>query len=259
MPPQFSRISSLGSDHFRVVWFGQRVAELREEIEDSRDLVQWQFLTSVVIMITVVYMLIRGLDSLWAFAFTVPIIAIGCASLQHSLILYRLYVHSHVMPSLCEAFGRLRYTIGVAPDLCFQRLVDTGLLPRHHHRRVDDVFFGDYRGHQLTLAMVNLWSSDETHGYETSGAKAVVMAIRWPDEPRALPSDDLTSVLGGESRLRMIWSEGYLMVAFICSETPFNLGGLFEPPEQAMQRLAQAAGIIQMPSSIIDHFLDQIP
>ncbi len=260
MTAQFSRFSSLGPDHFKAVCFGQRIAALRDDIEESQDLVQWQFLTAIVIMIAVVYFLIRGLDSLWAFVFILPIIAVGSASLQHSLMLYRLYVHAQVMPALCEAFGRLRYTVGVAPDLCFERLVDVGLLARHHHRRVDDVFFGEYRGHQLTLALVNLWSSasaNDNAGDDTFCDKVVVIAIRWPNEPSRLPSDELTRLLGGESHLKMMWSDGYLMVVLACPETPFNMGGLFEPSESFVQRLVAVARIIQMPSNVIDHFLDQ--
>lgn len=259
MAANFPRFSSLGPGQFRSVWFGQRVSEIKEEIEQSRDLVQWQFLTSIVIMITIIYLLIRGLDSIWVLMFILPIIAIGGASLQHSLILYRLYIHAYVMPALCEAFGRLRYSVGIAPDLCFQRLVNTGLLPRHHHHRIDDVFFGDYRGHQLTLASVNLLHCIDDNPTLDNGDRSVqtiVMAIRWPTEPISLPSNDLSSILEGESRLKMVWSDGYLMMSLTCAETPFNLGGLFEPPDQVVHRLAEVAGIIQMPSNIIDYLLD---
>ena len=213
-------------------------------------------------MITIVYLLIRGLDTIWVLMFILPIIAIGGASLQHSLTLYRIYTHAFVMPALCEAFGRLRYSVGIAPDLCIQRLVDTGLVPQYRHYRIDDVFFGDYRGHQLTLAMVNLWcciDGDTVSDKGDDSIQTVVMAIRWPNEPTSLPSDDLSAILEGKSRLKMVWSEGYLMLSFSCAETPFNLGGLFEPPDQVVNRLAEVAGIIQMPSSIIDHLLDGSP
>lgn len=255
----FSRFSSLGTSHFRAVCFGQRVAELCDELDQSRDLVQWQCLSATVIMTAIAYLLVRGLDSLWAIALIIPLIAVGSASLQHALTLYRFYVHAHVMPALCEAFGRLRYTVGEAPDLCVQQLVKAGLLPRHDKHLIDDVFFGDYRGHQLTLALVSLWRGAEDMpqtGPADHCFRAVVMTIQWPTEPVRLPADELSQIIDGQNRLKLIWSGGFLMLAIPCSASPFDLGGLFQPPEQFLRRLEQVAAMIQMPPNLIDQLLD---
>jgi hypothetical protein len=211
-------------------------------------------------MTTIAYLLIRGLDSLWALALVTPLIMIGSASLQHALTLYRFYVHAHAMPALCEAFGRLRYTIGEAPDLCLHQFVMTDLLPRHAGHLIDDVFYGDYRGHQLTLALVNFWHGDAEEdlvGSEDDGFAAVVMTIQWPTAPGRLPADDLSKIICGHDRLKLTWSAGFLMLAIPCSGNPFDLGGLFEPPERFVRRLEQVAAMIQMPPNLIDHLLDQ--
>ena len=260
MAAVFSRFSSLTTSHFRKIWFGQRIAQLCDEIDESRDLVQWQCLSAIVIMTTIAYLMVRGLDSLWALALIVPIILTGGASLQHALVFYRFYVHAQVMPSLCEAFGRLRYTIGDAPDLCLQRLVQTGLLPHHDRHLVDDVFFGDYRGHRLTLALVNLWHGEGRTSSIDVGehwTMAVVITIQWPAEPDRLPADELSQIIGGHDCLNLTWAEGSLMLAIPCLASPFNLGGLFEPPEQFLWRLEQVAAVIQMPPNLIDYLLDQ--
>ncbi len=260
MAAVFPRFSSLKTSHFRKIWFGERIVELCEELDQSRDLVQWQCLSAIVIMTTIAYLLVRGLDSLWAIALIMPLIMIGSASLQHALTLYRLYVHAHAMPALCEAFGRLRYTIGEAPDLCLNRLVKAGLLPCYDNYLIDDVFFGEYRGHQLTLALVNLW-----HGAgKTSAARsdevcsmAVVMTIQWPAEPERLPADELSRIVDGQDWLKLTWSSGSLMLTMPCAASPFELGGLFEPPERFMRRLEQVAAMIQMPPNLIDYLLDE--
>jgi hypothetical protein len=211
-------------------------------------------------MTTIAYLLIRGLDSLWAIALITPLIMIGGASLQHALTLYRFYVHAHAMPALCEAFGRLRYTIGEAPDLCLKQFVMTDLLPRHDGHLIDDVFYGDYRGHHLTLALVNFWHGDAEEALVNSdddGFTAVVMTIQWPTAPGRLPADDLSKIICGHDRLKLTWSAGFLMLAIPCSGNPFDLGGLFEPSERFVRRLEQVAAMIQMPPNLIDHLLDQ--
>ncbi len=260
MAAVFSRFSSLGTGQFRAVWFGQRIAELRDDIEPSRDLVQWQCLSSVVMLTTIVYLLARGVDSLWSFALIVSIMAIGGASLRRVLVLYRLHVHASVMPAFCEAFGRLRYMIGEAPDLCCRKLAKADLLPYHDRHRIDDVFFGDYRDHQLTLALVSLWQ--EAGGASRLDQKGfcgshIVMTIQWPVEPVRLPVDELSSIIDGQDHMKLVWSEGALMLAIPCSANPFDLGGLFEPSGRFVRRLEQVAAIIQMPPNLIDHLLDQ--
>lgn len=260
MAAVFSRLSSLGTRHFRSVWFGQRVAELRDELDPSRELVQWQYLSAVVMLTTIAYLMARGLDSLWAIGLIVPLIAIGSASLQHTLIIYRFYVHSHVMPSLCEAFGRLRYTVGEAPDLYVDHFVKAGLLPAHDRHFVEDAFFGDYREHQLTLALVSfLHAIDGQHDLKSRWSRAVVMLIKWPTEPIRLPADELSQVIDGQNRLNLTWSDGYLMLTIPCSASPFDLGGLFEPPERFARRLEQVAAMIEMPPNLIDYLLDGPP
>jgi len=263
MAAVFPRFSSLRTSHFRKIWFGERIAELCDEVDQSRDLVQWQCLSAIVIMTMIAYLLVRGLDSLWAIALIMPLIMIGSASLQHALTLYRFYIHAHALPALCEAFGRLRYTIGEAPDLCLHRLVKAGLLPVYDRYLIDDVFYGEYRGHQLTLALVNLW-----HGpHEASvagagqgvGSMAVVMTIQWPAEPGRLPADDLSRIIDGHDWLRLTWSSGSLMLAMPCATSPFDLGGLFEHPEQFVRRLERVAAMIQMPPNLIDHLLEESP
>lgn len=254
----FSRFSSLETRHFRSVWFGQRVAALRDELDRSRDLVQWQCLSSIVIMTTIAYLLVRGLDSLWAIGLIMPLIAIGSASLQHALTLYQFYIHAHAMPALCEVFGRLRYTVGEAPDLFFDQMVKGKLLPSHDQHLVEDAFVGDYRGHQLTLALVSLWSvTDDRPDLPVKWSKAVVMTIHWPKEPARLPADQLSQMIDGRHRPELIWADGYLMLAVPCSASPFDLGGLFEPPEQFLRRLERVAAMIQMPPNLIDSLLDE--
>jgi hypothetical protein len=255
----FSRFSSLSAGHFRAVCFGQRVAALCRELEQSRTLVQWQCLSATVIMTTIVYILVRGLDSLWALALALPLLAIGGASLQHALTLFRFYVHAHAMPALCEAFGRLRYTVGEAPDLCFDRMAKAGLLRPHDKHLIDDVFYGEYRGHRLSLALVRLWSEGDSRWLEREGSlsNVVVMAVRLPVEPASLPADELSRIIEGQSRMRMLWSDGYLMMALPCAASPFDLGGLFEPPAQFACRLQQVAAVIQMPQNLIDYLLDE--
>jgi hypothetical protein len=256
----FSRFSSLNAGHFRAVCFGQRVAELCSELDQSRTLVQWQCLSATVTMTTIAYILVRGLDSLWALALVTPVIVIGGASLQHALTLFRFYVHAHAMPALCEAFGRLRYTVGEAPELCLQHMVKAGLLPRHDGHRIDDAFYGDHRGRRLTVALLKVWRNIDDRSVseqESEHFSAVVMTINWPEEPERLPVDELSQIIDGQNQIRIHWSEGYLMLAIPCSTSPFDLGGLFEPSEQFARRLEQVAAMIQMPQNLIDYFLDQ--
>ncbi len=260
MAAVFSRFSSLGTSQFRAVWFGQRIAELRDDLEASRDLVQWQYLSLVVMLTTIVYLLARGIDSLWVFALIVPVVAIGGTSLRRVLILYRLHVHAFVMPAFCEAFGRLRYVVGEAPDLCCRQLAKAGLLPRHDWHRIDDVFFGEYRGRQLTLALASLWRrADEASRSDQAEfcGSFIVMTIQWPAKPARLPADELSGIIDGQDHMRLLWSDGALMLAIPCSANPFDLGGLFEPAERLACRLEQVAAIIQMPPNLIDHLLDQ--
>lgn len=258
MTADFSRFSSLQSSHFRSVWLGQRIAELNEEFTDSRDLVQWQCLSAIVMLTTIAYLLARSLDSAWAAGLIIPLFAIGGASLQHAVSLYRHHVHAYAIPALCEAFGRLRYTVGTAPDLAVNHLVRLGLLPDHDRSQIDDVFLGDYRGHQLTLAHVDLWHGLGKDAHETWGyrSEAIVMAIQWPSPPEHLPADDLSSIIDGHPRWQLAWSDGYLLLATPCVANPFDLGGLFEPADRFVWRLEQAAAVMQMPTNLIDHLLD---
>lgn len=256
----FSRFSSMRTSQFRAVQFSQRVAELCEELDQSRDLVQWQCLSATVTMTTIAYLLVRGLDSLWAVALIAPLVVIGSASMQHALTLFRFYVQSHAMPALCEAFGRLRYTIGDAPDLCFHRLIEAGLLPRHDLHLIEDVFFGDHRGHQLTLALASLWRGIDDESDLNPGApffRAVIMAVRWSAEPANLPADRLSEIIDGQDHLKLAWSDGFLLLVIPCSASPFDLGGLFLSPEHFLRRLEQVAAMIQIPANLIDGLLDK--
>jgi len=259
MTAAFTRFSSLKTSHFRSVCLGQRIAELRDELDESREVVQWQCLSAIVMLAVIAYLLARNLDSLWALGLIMPLFAIGSASLQHTFAIYRYHVHTQVMPSLCESFGRLRYTMGAAPDLQINQMVDAGLLPHHDRHMVEDAFFGDYRGHQLTLALVDLWQGvEDGQSYELweQRARAVVLTIHCPTEPARLPVDELSQTLNGQPGLELRWSDGYLMLAIPCTESPFDLGGLFEAPEEFMQRLERVAALIQIAPNLIDHLLD---
>lgn len=260
MATVFPRMSVLKPDHFRTVRFSERIAELCSELENSKALVQSQCLSAVVLITTVIYILTRTIDSVWAVPFILPIIAIGSASLQHALTLYGHYVRASAMPALCEGIGRLRHTVGDAPDLCFHSLVRAGMLPRHGQRLIDDVVYGDYRGHRLTLAMVDLWHGpgDVPLDHASGDAfRGVVAAIHWPTAPISLPADNLSRLIDGRDRARLTWQDDHVMVVIPCVATPFALGRLFDSSQRFSAELQRVADVIQIPHRLIDHLLDQ--
>ncbi|NJO37454.1 MAG: hypothetical protein HC871_07320 [Rhizobiales bacterium] len=260
MAAVFPRYSSLDADHFRNVRFTQCIAALSAELEASRELVEHQCLSAIVMVTTVVYLLARVLDSPWALPFVLPVIAIGAASLQHALTLYRHHVRSESLPALCAGIGRLRHAIGEAPDICLDRLVRAGLLPRHCQSMIEDAVFGDYRSRHLSLAMVDLWRGTEEIPLDHSGGDlfhGIVAAIRWPEPPASLPADQLMPLIDGSRLVGCTWFEGYLLVAIPCRQSPFQLGGLFARPEQLIAELLRAASVIQIPHRLIDFMQDQ--
>ncbi|MEZ5932669.1 MAG: hypothetical protein R3F54_12055 [Alphaproteobacteria bacterium] len=260
MAAAFPRFSSLNADHFQNVRFTQRIAALSADLEASRELVEHQCLSAIVMVTTVVYLLARVLDSPWALPFILPVIALGAASLQHALTLYRHHVRCESLPALCEGIGRLRHTMGEAPDICLDRMVRAGLLPRHSQSMIEDAVFGDYRSRHLSLAMVDLWHDMEDIPLDHSGGDlfhGIVAAIRWPDPPERLPADQLMPLIDGSRLVGCTWFEGYLLVAIPCRQSPFQLGGLFARPEQRIAELLRAASVIQIPHRLIDFMQDQ--
>lgn len=254
-----SRFSGLNSDPVRTARFGERMAELCLEVERSGDLVQSQCLSAVMLVTTVIYLLARTIDSLWSLPLILPVMAIGGAGLQHAFTLYGHYVRSHALPALCEGIGRLRHTVGEAPDLCFHRLVRTGILPRHGQRMIDDAVYGEYRGHRLSLAMVDLWHAPDEVPLDHGGGDAfhgVVVAIHWPDPPATLPADDLTGLIEGRQSIWLSWLEGYLMLAIPCSSNPLAITSLFDPPAHFAAELQRVADVMQIPHRLIDHLVD---
>lgn len=255
MATTFPRFSALDADHFRSVRLAERLAALSDELQASKTMVEQQCLSSVVLVTTVVYLLARMVDSAWVLPFILPVIAIGAASLQHALTLYRHYIRCESLPAVCEGIGRLRHTVGEAPDICLERLVRSGLLPRHGQSVIDDAVFGDYRGHRLSLAMVNLWHGLEEVPLDHDGGdlfQGVVVAIRWPDAPAALPADELMPLIDGTQLVGCAWYEGYLLLVIPCRRSPFQLGGLFAREEQLIAGLLRAASVIQIPHRVID-------
>lgn len=254
-----SRFSGLNSDPVRAARFDERMTALCLEVERSKDLVQSQCLSAVMLVTTVIYLLARTIDSLWAMPLILPIMAIGGAGFQHAFALYGHYVRSHALPALCEGIGRLRYVVGEAPDLCFHRLVRAAILPRHGQRMIDDAFYGEYRGHRLSLAMVDLWHAPDEVPLDHAGGDAfhgVVIAIHWADPPATLPADDLTGLIEGRRNVWLGWLEGYLMLAIPCSGNPLAITSLFDPPVQFAAELQRVADVMQIPHRLIDHLLD---
>lgn len=255
MAAAFPRFLSLHADDFRNVRFTQRIAALSAELEASRELVEHQCLTAIVMVTAVVYLLARLVDSLWVLPFILPVIALGAASLQHALTLYRHHVRCESLPALCEGIGRLRHTVGEAPDLCLDRMVRAGLLPRHGQSMIADAVFGEHRGRRLSLAVVDLWHGQEDISLDHAGGDlfhGIVTAIRWPDPPAHLPADQLMPLIDGTKSAGCAWFEGYLLLAIPCRQSPFHLGGLFNRPEQLVAELLRAASVIQIPHRLID-------
>ena len=260
MTATFPRFSSLNAEQFQAVRFSERLSELCSELEALKALVEHQCLSAIVLVTTVVYLFTRTVESVWVLPFVLPIIAIGIASLQHALTLYRHHVRQETLPALCEGIGRLRHTIGHAPDLCLDRMVRAALLPRHSLGVIEDVVHGEHQGRHLSLAMVDLWHSVDDDPFVQDVGDAfhgVVVSIHWPDAPGALPTDDLTPLIDGASQVELAWSEGYLMLAIPCQQNPFDLGGLFLRPEQVTIGLLRMASVMQIPHRLIDFMRDR--
>ena len=253
MPAAFPRFSSLSAENFQSVRFSERMTALYAELESVKALVEHQCLSAIVLVTTVVYLLARTVDSAWMLPFILPIIAIGVASLQHALALYRHHVRQEALPVLCEGIGRLRYTIGDAPDLCLDQMVRAGLLPRHGMRIVEDVVHGEHRGRHFSLAMVDLsYGENPFDDHGGSAFHGVLVSIQWPEAPVSLPKDELTPIIDGEQRIGLTWSEGYLMLAIPCQMSPFDLGGLFRRSDQLASGLFRVAAVMQIPHRLID-------
>lgn len=260
MSTAFPRFSSLNADHFRNIRFTQCIAALGAELQASKALVENQCLSAIVMMTTIVYLLARVIDSVWVLPFVLPVVAIGSASLQHAITLYRHHVRCESLPAMCEGIGRLRHTIGEAPDISLDRMVRAGLLPPHGQSAIDDAVFGDYRSHRLSLAMVNLWQDRETAPPDDDRGDlfhGIVAAIRWPERPDKLPADELTPLIDGLRLVGCTWFEGYLLLVVPCRQSPFNLGGLFAYQEQLIAELLRAAAVMQIPHRLIDFIQDE--
>ncbi len=255
MTTVFPRFSSLSADHFRSVRFSERISVLCAELQASKELVEHQCLSAIVLVTTVVFLLARIVDSPWMLPLILPTLAIGAASLQHAMTLYSHHVRRESLPALCEGIGRLRHGIGEAPDICFDRMVRAGLVPRHGQRMIDDSVHGEHRGYRLSLAMVDLWYGREDIPLDHRGGDAfhgVLVAVRWPTPPAALPQDELTPLVDGTQRIGCTWFEGYLLLAIPCQRNPFDVGGLFARTEQVVAELLRMAWVIQIPHRFID-------
>lgn len=260
MAATFPRFSSLDADHFRDIRFTQRLAALSAELEAAKSLVEHQCLSAIVMVTTVVYLLARVVDSVWVLPFVIPIAALGAASLQHALTLYRHYVRRESLPAMCEGIGRLRHTMGEAPDICLDRMVRAGLLPAHGLAAIDDAIFGDYRSHHLSLAMVDLFDSQGEAALDHQGGDlfhGVVAAIRWPERPDHLPADELMPLIDGVRQIGCTWFEGHVLLVIPCRQSPFQMGGLFAQPEQLIAELLRAASVMQIPHRLIDFMRDR--
>ncbi len=260
MATAFPRFSSLSAEHFRDVRFTQRIAALCAELQASKALVEHQCLSAIVMITTVVYLLARVIDSVWVLPFVLPVIAIGAASLQHAITLYRHHVRRESLPAVCEGIGRLRHAIGEAPDISLDRMVRAGLLPRFGESMFDDAVFGDYRSHRFSLAMVDLWEEKGDIPFDHDGGDlfhGIVAAIRWPEPPGKLPADELTPLIDGVRLVGCTWFEGHLLLAIPCRRNPFRLGGLFAHPEQLVAELFRAAAVMQIPHRLIDFIRDE--
>ena len=259
MAAAFPRFSSLNADHFRQVRFTQRIAALSAELEAARELVEQQCLTALLMASMIVYLLARIIDSAWVLPFVLPVVAVGVAGLQHALTLYHYHVRRESLPAVCEGIGRIRHSVGEAPDICLDRLVRAGLLPRHGHGLIDDAVFGDYRGHRLSLAMVDLWEGGEQRPLDHEGGDlfhGIVVAVRWSEPPERLPADELTPLIDGTRLVGCTWFEGYLLLSIPCRQNPFSLGGLLTRPEQQVAELFRVASVMQIPHRLIDFIED---
>lgn len=255
MAAAFPRFSTLADDHFRQARFAQRMAALSAELEEARALVEHQCLLSIVMATSIVYLLTRILDSFWLIPFVIPVITLGAASLQHALTLYRHHVRCESLPAVCEGIGRLRHTVGEAPDINLARLVRAGLLPRHGQNMIGDAVYGEYRGRRLSLAMVDLWQAHDDVPLDYAGGDVfhgIVAAIRWPESPARLPADELMPLIDGTSPVGCAWFEGYLLLVIPCRQSPFDLSGLFARSEQLLAELLRAASVMQIPHRFID-------
>lgn len=255
MTVAFPRFLSLADDHFRQARFAQRIAALSAELEQSKALVEHQCLSAIVMTTSVVYLLARIVDSPWVLPLILPIVALGAASLHHALTLYRHYVRCESLPAVCEGIGRLRHVVGEAPDICLDRLVRARLLPRHSHSLIEDAVYGEYRGHHLSLAMVDLWGNLEDVSLDHDGGDlfhGIVVAIRWSEPPVRLPADELMPLIDGTPLAGCAWFDGHLLLVIPCRQSPFHLSGLFARPEQRIAELMCAASVVQIPHRLID-------
>ncbi|MGI9509463.1 MAG: hypothetical protein ACR2QJ_08960 [Geminicoccaceae bacterium] len=260
MATTFPRFSSLSADHFRNARFAERMAVLSAELRASKELVEHQCLTAIVLVTMIVYLLVRIVDSAWVLPLILPVVVVGVANLQHAFSLYRHHVRRESLPAICEGIGRLRHTVGEAPDICLDRMVRAGVLPRHGRSMMEDAVFGDYRGHRLSLAMVDLWQSREDVPLDHEGGDlfhGIIVAIRWPERPDNLPSDELTPLIDGVQHVACAWFEGFLQIIIPCQRSPFHIGGLLARPEQLVAELLRAASVIQIPHRLIDFMQEE--
>ncbi len=103
--------------------------------------------------------------------------------------------------------------------------------------------------------MVDLWQGPEDVPLDHDDGDlfhGVVVAIRWPARPDALPADELTPLIDDGRLIGCTWFEGYLLLSIPCRRNPFQLGGLFARPEQLISELFHVASVIQIPHRLID-------
>jgi hypothetical protein len=123
------------------------------------------------------------LSPAWALAAGAVLTAIGIMLARRQQQRFRERLRKLVMPAVCNAIGDIEHTSGHAPGVPFDELESLGLLPRHHQRRIDDVFSGRHRDTGFVMAEAHLLRRGSKNRRRTV-LRGHVLAI---DVPREIP------------------------------------------------------------------------
>ena len=183
------------------------VASLAAERAKGRS----RFLTTAVafaIGVPFLLALLWQFDPVWAGLATVLMLVLGLHMLGGEQRRFRHRVRDLVMPAICQAAGDLRHSAGSAPGIPFDELESLRLLPRHNHRRIDDVFEGRHRETEFVMAEARL---RHRSGGRRSRTRTVFRGLVFAIEvPRDVPARILVAREAGAigNRLKS-WIKGF--------------------------------------------------
>jgi len=126
------------------------------------------------------------LDPGWAALAAVVALAVGVKVLGSQARRFRHRVRDLVMPAICRAAGDLQHGTGDAFGIPFDDLERLGLLRRHNHRTIDDVFEGRHRDTSFVMAEARLRHRRAGRRSRSHTVfRGLILAIEAPREVRA--------------------------------------------------------------------------